>query len=143
MKCSECGYTHSHEIGCRPAGSILHRNKSSHTEQENTRVIPGNMPSRESEMFQKPQSRTKEAEVRPEQPVPNAQIARKVNTPEGSSRENRILEGQQFLDKHRPSSLHRGEKHLPGPCVLKKANPRPIITPQNAIVGTSLRLPKK
>ena len=87
-RCSECGYTHSHKIGCRPADSILQRNKNPRRGQETAKVTPGSVPSRESEdssvslMEEKEPSnssvsqltRTNETEVRPEQPVPNAQV---------------------------------------------------------------------
>ena len=71
-RCRECNYTHSQGIGCRPADSILQVNQNPQKRRENTKVTPGNMPSRECNVVQKPLARRKEVEIISEQPVPNA-----------------------------------------------------------------------
>ena len=74
-RCKECNYTHSREIKCRHADDILQARRNPQKRRENTKVTPGNMPSRESDVPTLPTEQTEKVKVVPEAitPVPESE----------------------------------------------------------------------
>ena len=78
-------------------------------ERKDTKVTPGNVPSREYNVVQRPLAGKKETEVISEQPVPYARRIGKANTPDVSSRENQVPRGSAGTGKA-PTAQHEPRK---------------------------------